>query len=128
MSVLKAEDSKKWVHSFVAIVAIIVGYLVIQLMEQLGEWFDLEARVQNYLLVSQGLGIALGLAVFLFVVRHKVASGHMQEVYDELVRVIWPENDSVVKSTIGIIIGLAIISGIFVGVDFTFSKILDLFY
>ena len=128
MSALKAEDSQKWIRSFVAIVATVCGYLIIQFIGQLGEWFDLEAKIPNYILVSQGLGILTGLGVFLFTINHKVAAVHMQQVYDELVRVIWPENNSVLKSTVGITIGLAIIGGIFVAVDFAFSKLLELVY
>ena len=128
MSALKIEDSKKWIRSFVAIVAAVCGYLVIQFIGQLGEWFDLEAKIPNYILVSQGLGILTGLGVFLFTINHQVAATHMQQVYEELVRVIWPENNSVLKSTVGITIGLAIIGGIFVAVDFAFSKLLELVY
>ena len=128
MSALKAEDSKKWIRSFVAIVAAVSGYLIIQFIGQLGEWFDLEAKVPNYILVSQGLGILTGLGVFLFTINHKAAAVHMQQVYEEFVKVIWPENNSVLKSTVGITIGLAIIGGIFVAVDFTFSKLLELVY
>ncbi len=128
MSALKAEDSKKWIRSFVAIVAAVSGYLIIQFIGQLGEWFDLEAKVSNYILVSQGLGILTGLGVFLFTINHKAAAVHMQQVYEELVKVIWPENNSVLKSTVGITIGLAIIGGVFVAVDFAFSKLLELVY
>ncbi len=128
VSALKVKDSKKWIRSFVAMVAAVCGYLVIQFMGQAGEWFDLEAKIPNYVFVSQGLGIVAGLGIFLGIIGHKVASKHMQEVYEELVRVIWPENDSVLKSTVGITIGLAIIGGIFVAVDFSFSKLLELVY
>ena len=128
MSVLKAEDSRKWINSLVAAASALVSYLTISFMGQLGEWFDLEAGIGDYRLVSQGVGIVLGLASFLVVTRNRKAMTHMEEVYSELVKAVWPGNDSVVRFTVGIIIALAIVSGIFVGVDFSFNKFLDLFY
>lgn len=128
MSLLKSEDSKKWINSFVAICAVLSGYLVIQFTQQMGEWFDLEAKVPYFLGVAQGIGIVVGLLVFIIVRTHKEARGYLEEVYAELVKVIWPESDSVVKSTIGILVGLAIISTIFISVDFLFRKALELVY
>lgn len=128
MSVIKSEDSKKWINSFVAVCAILVGYLVIKFLGQMGEWFDLEAKVKNFLMVSQGVGILIGLGTFVFITKNIKAAGHMNEVYAELVKVVWPEKDNVVKSTIGIVIGVSIISGLFVAVDFLFRKLLELAY
>ena len=128
MSIVRSEDSRKWINSFVAIVSILAGYITIQFMEQLSEWFDLEAKINHFLYVSQGLGIAVGLGTFIGIVKNKNASTHMQEVYDELVKVVWPDRDSVIKVTIGIIIGVAFISSILVGIDFSFQKILELIY
>ena len=128
MSIVKSEDSRKWINSFVAILSILAGFCTIRFMEQMGEWFDLEAKIGNFLYVSQGLGIAIGLATFIGVVKNKNASTHMQEVFDELVKVVWPDRDSVIKVTIGIIIGVSIISSILVGVDFSFRKLLSLIY
>jgi preprotein translocase subunit SecE len=128
MSLIKSEDSKKWVNSFVAICAVLSGYIVIQFTEKMGEWFDLEAKIPYFLGVSQAIGIVIGLAVFLFVTNHKGARTYLEQVYDELVKVIWPESESVVKSTIGILIGLVIFSAIFVSVDFLFRKALELVY
>lgn len=128
MSLLKSEDSKKWLNSFVAICAVLSGYIVIQFTEKMGEWFDLEAKIPYFLGVSQGIGIIIGLVVFLVVTNHKVARSYLEQVYDELVKVIWPDSESVVKSTIGILIGLAIFSSIFVSVDYLFRKVLELVY
>jgi preprotein translocase subunit SecE len=52
----------------------------------------------------------------------------MQEVYSELVKVVWPDKDSIMKMTVGLVIAVSVISGIFVLVDFTFRKILELLY
>lgn len=128
MSIIKAEDSKKWINFFVALISILCGYLTIKFLGQMGEWFDLEARIPYFLGVSQGLGIVIGLAVFLIVKGNAQAREHLDEVYSELVKVIWPDSESVVKSTIGILIGLAILSSVFVGVDYVFRELLNLIY
>ncbi|MBK23944.1 MAG: preprotein translocase subunit SecE [Halobacteriovorax sp.] len=128
MSIVKSEDSRKWINSFVAIVAILAGFVSIRFLEQMSEWFDLEAKVNHFLMVSQGIGIVVGLGTFIGIIKNKNASTHMQEVFDELVKVVWPDRDSVIKVTIGIIIGVAFISGILVGIDFSFRKLLSLIY
>ena len=79
-------------------------------------------------MVSQGVGIVIGLGTFIAIIKNKNASSHLQEVYDELVKVVWPDRDSVIKVTIGIIIGVSIVSSILVGIDFSFQKILELIY
>lgn len=128
MSLVKSEDGKKWINAFMAIIGAISGYVSIRFLAQMSEWFDLEARVNHFELLSQGVGILIGVGIFLGVFKHKAAIGHLREVYDELVKVIWPDKDSVVKVTVGIIIGLSIVSSIFVAIDFSFQKILDLIY
>ncbi|MBH47055.1 MAG: preprotein translocase subunit SecE [Halobacteriovorax sp.] len=128
MSIVKKEDSKKWINSFVAIISIISGFLAIRFTQQMSEWFDLEAKVNNFLLISQGIGVVVGLAVFIGIFKSRNASSHLSEVYDELVKVVWPDRDTIFKVTIGIVISLAIVSAIFVGVDYLFRALLDLFY
>lgn len=128
MSLVKSEDNKKWINTFSAICSIIVGYVLIQFLQQMGEWFDLEARVPHFLIISQGLGIVSGLITFIMITRNRNSSTHLNEVFAELVKVIWPKSDDVIKSTVVIIIGLSIMSGLFVGVDFTFQKLLELLY
>lgn len=128
MSIIKAEDSKKWINFFIALISILCGYLTIKFLGQMGEWFDLEARIPYYVGVAQGVGIVIGLTVFLVVKSNAQAREHLDEVYSELVKVIWPDSESVVKSTIGILIGLAILSSVFVGVDYVFRELLNLIY
>jgi len=128
MSIIKAENSKKWINTFIALMAILLAYLTIKFIGQLGEWFDLEAKVPYFLGVSQGIGILAGVSGFIIVQKNSIARSHLDEVYSELVKVIWPDSESVVKSTIGILIGLAILSSVFVGVDYLFRELLNLIY
>lgn len=128
MSVLKSEDSKKWINALLALGSLLSGFVAIRFVETMGEWFDLEAKVGNFLVLSQGLGVAVGLATFFWLFKNKKAMTYLNDVYGELLKVIWPEKDAVVKATIGIIIGVAFFSGLFVLVDFLFRKLLNLIY
>ncbi len=128
MSIIKKEDESKWINSFAAVAGIISGYLIIRLAVQFGEWFDLEAKINNFLYIRQGLGIVAGLGIFFTILKNKHSAQHLREVYSELLKVVWPDRDTVLKVTVSIIIGVSIISGIFVGIDFIFQKGLELIY
>ncbi|MFG1500266.1 preprotein translocase subunit SecE [Halobacteriovorax sp. XZX-3] len=126
MSLIKSEDSKKWINAFVAAVSAICGFITIRFLEQLSEWFDLEAKVPNFPITVQVAGIVVGLIVFLVIAKNKNASTMLEDVYAELVKVVWPNKDDVLKTTIGLVIALSIVSGIFVLVDYTFRQLLDI--
>ena len=128
MAGVRAEDGKKWINAFVAIISILVGYIAIQFFGQLSEWFDLEAKIKYFLAVKQISGVVLGLLTGIYITKNKQAYSHMNEVYNELVKVVWPEKDTVVKLTVGIVVGVTIISSIFVGIDYLFRTVLDLLY
>ena len=128
MSIIRSEDGKKWINSFIAVVSILAGFMTIRFVEQLGEWFDLEAKVGNFLAFTQGLGVLIGVATFLLIIKNKKASAHLDEVYAELVKVVWPEKDAVLKVTVGIIIGVSIVSGLFVLIDYVSQQLLSMVY
>lgn len=128
MSIIKSEDSSKWINALVAIAAVLAGFVVTKFVDQLGIWFDLEAKLSSFGVVSQGLGVLTGVLVFVIVLKNSKSSSYLEEVYHELLKVVWPSKDATVKITIGIAIALAISSGIFVFVDFVFKKILSFVY
>lgn len=128
MGYLSAKNGKKWVNSFVAVNSVLFGFIIMRFLEQLSEWFDLEASIASFAVLKQVLGVLLGLAFYFFITKSKKAVSHMDEVYNELQKVIWPEKNTVLKLTIGIMIAVSIVSGIFVLLDFTFQKLLELTY
>ena len=125
---IELKDSKRWINSFLAILSVLFGMICISFFEQLGEWFDLEAKVQYFQAVIQVSGVLLGLVFFLYCSINKSSVSLLNEVYAELVKVVWPERDVVIKLTIGVVVGVTIISSIFVLTDFVFQKLLDLLY
>ena len=128
MGYLSAKNGKKWVNSFVAINSVLFGFISIRFLEQLSEWFDLEASIASFTVIKQIAGVVLGLVLYFSITKSKKAVSHMDEVYNELQKVIWPEKNTVLKLTIGIMIAVSIVSGIFVLLDFTFQKLLELTY
>jgi preprotein translocase subunit SecE len=128
MSIIKSEDSSKWINALVAIAALLAGFIVTKFLDQLGAWFDLEAKISNFSFVSQGLGVVVGIATFVIILKNSKTSSYLQEVYNELVKAVWPSKDTTLKTTMGLVVGLAIVSGVFVFVDFVFKKIMSFVY
>lgn len=129
MSLLKSEDSRKWISLLVAIAGAVVGYSVFKLTGQLGSWFDLEAKIGgNFQLIAQALGFIFGAGTAFYLFANKKTSTYLNEVYSEILKVVWPKKDQTVKMTIGIAIALVIVSAIFTVVDLIFTKLLELIY
>lgn len=128
MSIIKSEDSRKWITALTVIAAVLAGFVVYKFTNQIGDWFDLETRIPNYSLVAQGLGFVAGLGTFVYILKNSGTSSYLQEVYNELLKVVWPSKDATVKMTIGIAIALVVVAGIFTAVDFIFKKILEFVY
>jgi preprotein translocase subunit SecE len=128
MSIIKSEDSGKWINALVAIAAVLAGFVVTKFVDQMGAWFDLETKISSFSVVSQGLGVFAGALVFIFILKNSKTSGYLEDVYNELLKVVWPSKDATTKMTIGIAIALVVVAGIFVFVDFAFKKILSFVY
>ena len=128
MSIIKSEDSRKWITALTVIAAVLAGYVVYKFVGQLGDWFDLETRISSFSVVAQGLGFATGVGTFIYILKNNDTSSYLQEVYNELLKVVWPSKDATIKMTIGIAIALVIVAAIFTTVDFIFKHILEFVY
>ncbi len=128
MSVLQQKDAKKWINALVVVISVLLGYVCHSFLLQLSEWFDLEARIPKFLVVSQFVSFLLGLALFLIVSNHKDASGYLNEVYSELLKVVWPDRQSTLKLTFGILIGLIFSSMLLGLVDYGIGRLFRLIY
>lgn len=128
MSIIKSEDSRKWITALTVIASALAGFVVFKFVNQLGDWFDLETKISNYTLVAQGLGFLTGVGTFVYILKNSETSNYLQEVYNELLKVVWPSKDATMKMTVGIAIALVIVAAIFTTVDFIFKKILEFVY
>ncbi len=128
MSIIKSEDSNKWINALVILFSAVVGFLSKKFVDQLSIWFDLETKISNIAYVSQAVGVIVAIALFVYILKSSKTSSYLNEVYEELVRVVWPTKDATMKITIGLVVALVIVAAIFVSIDFVFKKILELVY
>ena len=128
MSLIKSEDSGKWINGLAALISVVCGFLVSKFIDQMGIWIDLETKLPNISLISQVLGVLVGVIIFVYLLKSSKTSSYLNEVYDELVKVVWPTKDATMKITIGVGVALIIVASIFVSVDFVFKKILSVVY
>lgn len=126
MSSITERQGKKWIQTSVALTCIFLGYVLISFFNQLSEWFDLEAKIPRFDLTAQGISVLVSLGVFLYIIKNPKTSTFLSEVYQEVLKVVWPDKNQTMRHTIGIMIGVTIV-GTMLGVfDISASYLLNL--
>lgn len=121
----KSEGSK-WIQTSVAIACMLLGYVLISFFETLSGWFELESKIPSYTAISQVLSVLVAIGVFVYIMKNPKTSTFLEEVYAEVVKVVWPDKNETVRHTIGIMIGVGIV-GFLLGIfDFVSSYLLSL--
>ena len=128
MPALKESDRTKWINALIAVGALIVSYALIKLLYQVGDWMDLEARVNSFRSMAQGAGIVAGIITFVAILKNKKAYAYLDEVYGELLKVTWSDKDSTLKLTVVIVIGVTIAAVVLGLMDFGIRNVLELLY
>ena len=128
MSTSVQDDGKKWIQTSVAITCLILVYVLISFTATLSEWFDLESKVPFYTAGSQILSVLISLGVFVYIMKNKVTSTFLAEVYQEAIKVVWPNKNETVRHTIGIMIGVGIVGFILGVFDFIAVWLLKLIH
>ena len=126
MSIIKSEDSKKWINAFIAVVAILAGFITIRFVGQMGEWFDLESKIGQYMMMTQVISVLISLGTFIYIMKNPKISTFMTDVYQEAIKVVWPDKNETVKHTIAIMIGVTIVGFILGIFDFVSTWLLSL--
>jgi preprotein translocase subunit SecE len=126
MSTTSQNEGKKWIQTSVAITCMLLGYILIAFFETLGEWFELESKVKSYMLISQVLAVLMSLGVFVYIMKNPKTSSFLAEVYQETIKVVFPDKNETVRHTIGIMIGVGIVGFMLGFFDFTASYLLSL--
>lgn len=121
-----SESGKKWIQTSVAITCMLLGYILISFFETLGDWFELESKLPNFVATSQVLSVLISLGVFIFIMKNPRISTFLTEVYQETLKVVWPNKNDTVKHTIAIMIGVTIVGFILGFFDFTATWLLSL--
>jgi preprotein translocase subunit SecE len=128
MAILRPEDSKKWIQGLLVLSSVLLAYIISAFLFQLGDWFDLESKIPKFNGFVQIVSIALGIASLTFLIKNAEVQKYLSEVYEELTKVIWPDGESTLKLTVGIVFGIIITSIVLGVVDFGVGKIFRLFY
>lgn len=124
----KSSESKKYVRGFLLLTVFLEVYLLNRFFVQLSDWFDLEAKVENYNLICQIVSLVCGIGTFIYALRDKFITSYLSEVISELEKVVWANRSETLKLTFGIMLGLVVTSILLGLVDFGIGKLLGLLY
>jgi preprotein translocase subunit SecE len=118
MSIASENEGKKWIQSAVALVCIFIGYTIINFLNYVGNWFTIEARFSSYFILTQIIGVISGLVTFVILMKNPKSSEFLKDVYQEVMKVVWPDKNQTWKYTFIIMIAVTIFGGIFFLFDF----------
>lgn len=126
MSVASNDEGKKWIQAAVAVVCALLVYVLISFFEKLADWFTLETMVPYYFGVTQFLSVIIGVAVFITLFKNPKSSDYLSNVYQEVLKVVWPDRQQTWKHTVVIMIAVTIMGFIFGFFDFAANFLLGL--
>lgn len=126
MSLTAKDSGKKWIQSSVAFTCLLLVYILIKFFTQMGEWFELESKVQFYMGITQMVSVIISFGVFIYIIKNEKTSTFLEEVYQEAIKVVWPNKNETVKHTIGIMIGVTIVGTLLAVFDLAATWLLSL--
>ena len=113
MAVASNNDGKKWIQASLALVCIFLGYVIISFLEKMSEWFLLESKIPYFFGIAQAVGVIVGFVTFIMVMRNPKSAEFLKDVYEELLKVVWPDRGQTWKYTIVIMIVVTIMGFVF---------------
>lgn len=126
MAVASNDEGKKWIQATVAVVFILVGYVLINAFEKLAEWFALESMVPYYFALTQVVSVVAALVGYITVMKNPKSSEFLTNVYQEVMKVVWPDSQQTWRHTFVILIAVTIFGFIFGFFDFGANYLLSL--
>ncbi|MGE3609656.1 MAG: preprotein translocase subunit SecE [Bacteriovoracaceae bacterium] len=126
MAVASNDEGKKWIQATVAVVCIVLGYVLISFFEKLGEWFTLETIIPSYFVITQVISVAFAGATYFVVMRNPKSSDFLASIYEEILKVVWPDSNQTWRHTFVILIAVTIFGFIFGFFDFGANFLLSL--
>jgi preprotein translocase subunit SecE len=72
-------------------------------------------------------GLAAGVVTFLLLNRNRTAVDFTSEVIDELRKVVWPDRQETVRSTIVVIVFTFVVAGALAGYDYVWAQLTEMF-
>ncbi len=126
MAVASNDEGKKWIQASLAVVCILLGYILISFFEKLAEWFALETMIPYYFGVTQALSVVLAASTYFYVMRTPKTSDFLVNVYQELMKVVWPDSQQTWRHTFVIMVAVTIMGFVFGFFDFGANYLLML--
>jgi preprotein translocase subunit SecE len=126
MSVASNDEGKKWIQTTVAITCILQVYVLISFFEKLAEWFALETMIPYYFGISQLVSVLIGLVTYIMIFKNTTSSDFLTNVYQEVIKVVWPDKQQTWRHTFVIMIAVTIMGFVFGFFDFGANFLLGL--
>ena len=126
MSVASNDEGKKWIQTTVAVTCILLVYVLISFFEKMAEWFALETKIPYFFGISQVVSVLIGLTAYITVFKNPKSSEFLTNVYQEVMKVVWPDRQQTWRHTFVIMIAVCIMGFIFGFFDFGANFLLGL--
>jgi preprotein translocase subunit SecE len=126
MAVASNDEGKKWIQASVAVSCILLGYVLISFFEKMADWFTLETKIPHYYVITQGLSVLIGAATYFGIMRNPKSSDFLSNVYQEVMKVVWPDRHQTWRHTFVIMVAVTIMGFVFGFFDFGANFLLGL--
>ena len=118
MAVASNDEGKKWIQASVALTCILLGYVLISFFEKMAEWFALESMVPYFYPITQALSVVMALVVYISIMKNPKSSDFLANVYQEVMKVVWPDSQQTWRHTFVIMVAVTIMGFVFGFFDF----------
>lgn len=126
MAVASNEEGKKVIQASLAVACILLGYVLISFFEKLAEWFALESMIPYFFGVTQALSVLVAAGTYFYILKNPKTSEFLANVYEELMKVVWPDSQQTWRHTFVIMIAVTIMGFVFGFFDFGANYLLRL--
>ena len=126
MAVASNDEGNKIIQATLAVVCILVGYILVSFFEKMAEWFALETMVPYFFAITQAVSVIVALGIFVGIMRNPKSSDFLEKVYQEIMKVVWPDSQQTWRHTFVIMIAVTIMGFVFGFFDFGANFLLGL--
>ena len=126
MAVASNDEGKKVIQTTVAVVCALACYVLISFFEKMAEWFALETMIPYFFGITQVLSVVAAVGAFFYVLKNEKSSEFLTNVYQEVMKVVWPDSQQTWRHTFVIMVAVTIMGFIFGFFDFGANYLLHL--